>query len=208
MLFIFTLHPLDLAVEFLFWFSFANLLSKIKSLFFSLWTKICQILHVIFESTRQFSFKFCINIQSHQTTRLYFFSSKIICFYQKKPIKVQIFEVFECLDQNSSNSLCQFWNDKSIPLQFLHPFLLSWHITPLKFEGYPFSILDKRTLSKTQFWDFQVLWWKFAKFLRPFLETQISVSSNFLSIISDIKHQTPLYFLSWSTLYFWPQAAH
>ena len=84
---VFTLHPLDLAVEFLFWFSFANLLSKIKSLFFSLWTKICQILHVIFESTRQFSFKFYINIQCHQTTSLYFFSSKIICFYQKSPLK-------------------------------------------------------------------------------------------------------------------------
>ena len=126
----------------------------------------------------------------------------------KKPIKVQIFEVLECLDQNSSNSSCQFWTDKSIPLQFLHPFLLSWHITPLKFEGHPFSILDKRILSKTQFWDFQVLWWKFDKYLRSILEAQISVSSNFLSIISDIKHQTPLYFLSWNTLYFWPQAAH
>ena len=32
-----------------------------------------------------------------------------------------------------SNSLCQFWNDKSIPLQLLYPSLGSWKITPLYF---------------------------------------------------------------------------
>ena len=35
------------------------------------------------------------------------------------------------LGQNSSNSSCQFWNDKSISLQILHQSSLSWHITPL-----------------------------------------------------------------------------
>ena len=49
----------------LFWFSSAILLSKMKSLFVSLQTNIWQILHVILESTCQFSFKFCINIQCH-----------------------------------------------------------------------------------------------------------------------------------------------
>ena len=37
--------------EFWFWFNSAISLSKRKSLFFSLWTKISHILHVIFEST-------------------------------------------------------------------------------------------------------------------------------------------------------------
>ena len=31
--------------------------------------------------------------------------------------KVKIFEIFECLGQNLLNSLCQFWNDKSILFQ-------------------------------------------------------------------------------------------
>ena len=53
-----------------------------------------------------------------------------IYFGQKQPIKAQIFEIFECLGQNSSNSSCQFWTDKSI-LQFLHHSSLSWPITPL-----------------------------------------------------------------------------
>ena len=37
------------------------------NLFFSWWTKICKILHVILESTSQFSFKFCTNLHWNQT---------------------------------------------------------------------------------------------------------------------------------------------
>ena len=33
---------------------------------------------------------------------------------------MQKFEIFECSGQNSSNSTCQFWTGKSIPLKFLH----------------------------------------------------------------------------------------
>ena len=50
----------------IFIFSSTILLSKMKLLFFSLWTKIWQILHVILESTNQFSFKFCITLPCHQ----------------------------------------------------------------------------------------------------------------------------------------------
>ena len=32
-----------------------------------------------------------------------------------------------------SNSLCQFWNNKSIPLQIFYPSSVSWKITPLYF---------------------------------------------------------------------------
>ena len=66
---------------------------------------------------------------------LYFFSSNNIYFAQKEHIKMKIFETFKCSGQNSSNSSCQFWNDKSIPLQILHHSLLSWHITPLSVLG-------------------------------------------------------------------------
>ena len=49
-------------------------------------------------------------------TPLYFFSSNIIYSAQKERIKVNFFETFKCSGQNKSNSPCQFWNDKSIPL--------------------------------------------------------------------------------------------
>ena len=68
---------------------------------------------------------------SWKITLLYFSNSNSIYFAQKEHIKVKIFETFKCSGQHSSNSSCQFWNGKSIPLQILHHTLLSWHITHL-----------------------------------------------------------------------------
>ena len=50
---------------------------------------------------------------------LYLFSSNNIYFAQKERIKMKIFQIFEGSGQILSNSLCQFWNDKSTPLQIL-----------------------------------------------------------------------------------------
>ena len=70
---------------------------------------------------------------SWKITPLYFFSSNNVHFARKEPIKVKIFETFECSGQNFSNSWCQPWNDKLIPLQILYPSSVSWIITPLYF---------------------------------------------------------------------------
>ena len=64
---------------------------------------------------------------------LYFFSSKNIYFAQKEPIKMKIFEIFECSGQILSNSLCQFGSDKWIPFQILYLSSVSWNITLLYF---------------------------------------------------------------------------
>ena len=69
---------------------------------------------------------------SWKITPQYFFRSKIIYFAQKRPIKVQTLETFECSDQNSLNS-CQFWNNKLFFVQILHQSSVSWGITPLHF---------------------------------------------------------------------------
>ena len=61
------------------------------------------------------------------------FSSNNIYFAQKEPIKMKMFETFKCSGQISSNSLCQFWNDNSIPLQILYFSAVLWKIIPLHF---------------------------------------------------------------------------
>ena len=71
------------------------------------------------------------SLVSWKITPLYSFIWNIIYFGQKQSIKVQTFETFQCSSQNSSNFLCQFWNDKSIPLQCFYYFSVSLHITPL-----------------------------------------------------------------------------
>ena len=59
----------------------------------------------------------------------FFFSSNNLYFAQKETIKMKIFETCKCSGQNSSNSLCQLWNDKSVLLHCLHNSSLSWQIT-------------------------------------------------------------------------------
>ena len=66
---------------------------------------------------------------SWKITLLYLFSSNNIYFAQEEHIKMKIFETFKCLGQNVSNSSCQFWNEKSIPLQILHHSSLPWHFS-------------------------------------------------------------------------------
>ena len=77
-----------------------------------------------------------------------------IYFALKGPIKVQIFETFECLDQNLPNS-CHFWNNKSVFLQILHHSSVSWDITPLYFFSWNFIYFQQKEPIKVQ------IWWNF-----------------------------------------------
>ena len=131
-----------------------------------------------------------------------FFNSSIIYFGQKQPIKVQIFEIFECSIQNLSNSSCRFWIDKSIPLQFLHHFSLSWHKTPMEIlSSYIFNFRQKHAF-KVPIWRLssavvkicQIPHVNFCRHNPVFLQTlyQSCVQSNI----------TPLYYFSWNIIYF------
>ena len=104
---------------------------------------------------------------------LCFFSSNIIYFAQRRPIKAQI---VNSSGQNSSNTSCQFRNNKSIPLWILHPVMTNYSPVNLKFG------------------DFQVLWWKFPKFLMSFWKVKVSFSSSFASIFTVIKHNSSVLF--------------
>ena len=123
-------------------------------------------------------------------TLLYFFSSNILCFDQEEPIKVQDFEIFVCSDQSLSNSLFQFWNDKSIPPPILHHFHEILSTVNFKLIHFLLWIIP----SKSQFGDFKVLWLKFPKFLISFLKVQVSFRLNFASIFSAIKNNSSVIF--------------
>ena len=57
------------------------------NLLFCWWTKICKILHVIFESTSQFSFKFCNNLHCNQIWLLYtFLARKLYTMVKSSPL--------------------------------------------------------------------------------------------------------------------------
>ena len=91
------------------------------------------------------------SLVSWKITPLYFFRSNITYFSCKEPIKVQIFETFECSDKNSPNS-CQFWNNKSVFLQILHQSSVSWDTTPLYFFSWNFIYFQQKEPIKVQIW--------------------------------------------------------
>ena len=68
---------------------------------------------------------------------------------------MKIFEIFECSGQILSNSLCQFWNEESIPLQIFYLSSVSWKLIPLYFFG----------LKNIYFAQKEPLKWKFLRFL-------------------------------------------
>ena len=85
-------------------------------------------------------------------TPLYFFSSDIVYPGQKEPIKVKMFDIFECSGQNLSNSSCQFWNEKSISLRnFASLFNVMTHNSSVDFKLIHFLLCTKGSHQSSNF---------------------------------------------------------
>ena len=115
---------------------------------------------------------------SQKTTHLYFFRSNIIYFERKGPIKMQIFETFECSGQNSPTS-CHFWNNKSGFIQILHHSSVSWDLTPLYFFSWNLIYFQQKEPIKVQIkWNFTwaVESLNFALWSAPFVQIIYSFS--------------------------------
>ena len=96
-----------------------------------LWWRFAKFFMSFSKPQVKFSSNFASTLVSWNITPLYLFSSSIIYFGLKQPIKVPIFETFKFSSRNMSNSLCQFWNNKSVPFQIFHHSSVSLHINPL-----------------------------------------------------------------------------
>ena len=115
-----------------------------------------------------------------------------------------MFETFKCSGQNLSNSLCQSWNDKSIPLQILYPSSVSWKITPLYFfSSNNIYFAQKEPIKMKIFETFRVLGSKFVKLLMPIFK-QVDSSPNFAFLFSFMKDNSSVLFSS-NNIYFAPK---
>ena len=145
---------------------------------------------------------FYLPLVSWKITSLYFFSSNNIYFAQKEAIKVKIFETFERSRQNLLNSLCQFWKDNSIPLQSLHPPLVSWKITSLYFFSSKNVYFAQKEIIKMKI--FETFKWSgqnLSNFLCQFWNgNSITLQIMDPSLVSW--KITSLYFFSSSNIYF------
>ena len=139
---------------------------------------------------------------SWKITPLYIFTSNNIYFAEKETINVKIFETFECSGQNLSNSLCQFWNDKSIPLQILYPSSVSWKIIPLYFfNSNNIYFAHKEPIKVKIFETFESSGQNLPNSLCQFLNDK-SIPLQILYPPSVSWKITPLYFFSSNNIYF------
>ena len=139
---------------------------------------------------------------SWKITPLYFFSSYNICFAQKKIIKVKVFETSECSGQNVSNSLCQFWNGKSISLQILYPSSVLWKVTSLSFSSSHNVCFGQKEVSKVKIFEtFECSGQNLSDSLCQFWHDK-SVPLQILYPSSVSWKITSLYFFSSNNIYF------
>ena len=151
--------------------------------------KINQIPYVIFQATSQFSFKFCITFQCHDTKFLWNFLAELLRFGQKEPIKVQILRLLCALMKVHPIPRASFETTRSRFSQILHHCSVSWKITPLYFFSSGLYTLDKN-----QFSDFLMVRWKFTKFLMSCLKLRVSFSLNFVSLFSVMRDNSSVLF--------------
>ena len=92
--------------------------------FSSAWVKIRQIPHVIFESTSQFSFKCCINIQCHQAKLPILFLAQILCtLFKRSPLKCKFLRFSSVQVKNRQIPHVNF----ELSSQFLFKFCIYCH---------------------------------------------------------------------------------
>ena len=89
-------------------------------------------------------------------TPLYFFSSNIIYFGRKQPIKVQIFEIFRVLWSKSSKFLMSILNWKVNSSSNLASFVIAMaHKSPINFKVIHFLLWIKRFHQSLNFENFE-----------------------------------------------------
>ena len=144
----------------------------------------------------QFSFKFCIIFQCHDTSFPWNFLAELLCFGQKYLIKVQILRFLCALMKVRPVPHASFETTKSRFTQILHHCSVSWKITPLYFLAQTFILWTKS--------NFQTFEW-----LDENLPNSLCHVWNYKSVFLKTLHHslvsweiTLLYFFSWNCTWF------
>ena len=135
-------------------------------------------------------------------TTLYFLSTNIICFGQKQPIKMQVFEIFECWGQNLSNSSLSIlnWHVSSYSNSAWF-FIVMTHNFPVNFKLIYFLLWVKGSHQSPTFETFECSGENLSN--SSFLKAKVSFPSNFPSVFSAIKHNSSVlcklkHYILWS----------
>ena len=135
------------------------------------------------------------------------FSSWSITLQTKEAHQITNFQIFECFNQSSPNSSCQFWNHKvQVYSNFVSLFSVTKDNSSVFFYLKP-SCSGQKEPIEVKFSDFWVFGWKFTKVLMAYLKLQISFSLNFASLFSVMRDNSSLLF-KLKLYMIWTKGAH
>ena len=121
--------------------------------------KINRIPYVIVQATSQFSFKFCIILQCHDTQFLWNVLTEILQYmlWTKRTHQCTIFQTLSALMKVHPIPYAIFQTTRLGSIQILNQCSVSWKMTPVSFLAQTSYTLDKSSPSKWNFWTFQSL---------------------------------------------------
>ena len=143
---------------------------------------------VIFQSTSQFSVKFCITFQCYDTWFVSSVLAETLPFGQKKSIKVQIFRFLSALMKVYPIPHARFETTRSMFIQILYQCSVSWKITPLYLYTF-----DKKSPS-SEIFRLSSGWVKIQQILYVMFETTSQFFLNFASLFSVMRYSSSIIF--------------
>ena len=119
-------------------------------------TKINEIPYVIIQATSQFSFKFCITLQCHDTYFLWNFLAETLYALGRKSLSEYNSSDFSVPSWKFTQFLITFLHKvaRSVFIQILHHYSVSWKITPLYFFSSNLIYFGQKEPIKVKFSDF------------------------------------------------------
>ena len=122
------------------------------------------------------------------------FSSWNITLWTKRAHQSTNFQIFECFNEGSPNSSCQFWNHMvKVYSNFASLTIVIKDNSSVFFYLEPLCFGQKQPV-EVKFSDFWVVGWKFTKFLMSCLKLQVSFSLNFASLFSVMRDNSSVLF--------------
>ena len=137
------------------------------------------------------SFASNFSVMTHSSSEIFWL--KHYASDKKSPSNCN-FSDFECFNESSPNSSCQFWNHKvKVYSNFASLLSVTKDNSSVFFYLKPLYFGQKEPI-KVKFSDFWVFGWKFTKFLMSYLKLQVSFSLNFASLFSFTRDNSSVLF--------------
>ena len=147
----------------------------------------------MFQATSQFSLKFCITFQCHDIIPLKF-STWNITLWTKRAHQSTNFQIFECFNESSPNSSCQFWNHKvKVYSNFASLFSVMKDNFSVFFLSQIFILWTKRT-RWSEIFKLWRGWMEIHQFPYVIFETTSQDFLNFASLFSAMRNNSSVLF--------------